>query len=55
MKPKDIYETDFLRTSAVDYIKRFIGRPYSWGGDDPMSGFDCSGLIHETLQAVGLE
>ena len=54
MKPRDIYETDFLRTQAVWYIKRFVGRPYSWGGDDPLGGFDCSGLIIEVLQSVGL-
>ncbi|WP_376847844.1 C40 family peptidase [Bordetella pertussis] len=22
-----------------------IGTPYSWGGDDPADGFDCSGLV----------
>lgn len=29
------------------------GRWYRWGGDDP-SGFDCSGLVIEVLQSVGL-
>lgn len=32
----------------------FLGRPYRWGGDDPMSGFDCSGLVVECLKSVGL-
>ena len=49
MKPKNIHETDFLRTMAVEYIKKWIATPYIWGG------IDCSGLIHETLQSVGLE
>lgn len=44
---------DFLRKQAVEYIQRWIGTPYKWGGDD-FSGFDCSGLIIETLQSVGL-
>jgi len=48
-------EADYLRTTAVWYLRQFIGLPYHWGGDDPIEGFDCSGLIHEVLQAVGLE
>jgi len=39
---------------AIDYIKRFIGLPYKWAGDDSMEGFDCSGLAVEFLQCVGL-
>lgn len=42
------------RSLAVEYIWTFIGRPYRWGGDDPMEGFDCSGLVVEVLQGVGL-
>lgn len=36
-----------------DYAMSFVGRPYRWGGDDPMAGFDCSGLVVEILQAMG--
>jgi len=38
---------------ALWYAEKFIGKPYSWGGDDPLKGFDCSGLIIEIMQAVG--
>jgi len=48
-------EADYLRTTAAWYLQQFIGLLYKWGGNDPMEGFDCSGLIHEVLQAVGLE
>lgn len=38
----------------VFYAEKFIGRPYVFGGDDPMAGFDCSGFVVECLQSVGL-
>ena len=31
----------------------FLGKPYFWGGDDPMQGFDCSGFVIEILKSVG--
>ena len=41
------------RNKAIEYLKCWIGTPYSWAGDD-FSGFDCSGLILEVLKSVGL-
>jgi cell wall-associated NlpC family hydrolase len=32
----------------------FVGRPYRWGGDNPLSGFDCSGLVCELLHSAGV-
>lgn len=40
---------DIVVTVALHYLGGF----YRWGGDDP-SGFDCSGLVIECLQSVGL-
>jgi cell wall-associated NlpC family hydrolase len=37
----------------VAYLEHYIGLPYRWAGDDPMDGFDCSGLVCEGLAAVG--
>lgn len=37
-----------------DYAISFIGKPYYWGGDDPMQGFDCSGLVIELLKSCGM-
>jgi len=42
-----------LRSLALKYAYSWLGRSYKWGGDDP-SGIDCSGLIVEILQGVGL-
>lgn len=44
----------YLRNKAVEYAWTFLHLPYVWGGDD-FSGYDCSGFVHEILQAVGLE
>jgi hypothetical protein len=54
MKQEDLVRADYYRAVAVDYAKHFIGTPYHWGGDDPMAGFDCSGLVVEVLQMVGI-
>jgi peptidoglycan endopeptidase LytE len=31
-----------------------IGKPYIWGGDDPVLGFDCSGFVIEIMKSVGV-
>lgn len=44
---------DALAMLAVRYGWTLLGAPYRWGGDDP-SGWDCSGLCVEVLQAAGV-
>ena len=34
---------------------RFLNLPYYWGGDDPMRGYDCSGLVQDLLAQLGLQ
>jgi len=35
-------------------VLSYHGKPYTWGGDDPMAGMDCSGLVVEGLKSAGL-
>ena len=41
--------------TLTNYAKSFIGKPYSWAGETPMGGFDCSGLVQTILRSVGLD
>lgn len=34
---------------------RYTAIPYRWGGDDPILGFDCSGLVQELLAMIGMD
>lgn len=39
---------------AINYALTFIGVPYHYGGNNPLVGFDCSGLVCEVLKSVGV-
>lgn len=43
-----------LRDVALDVWRSFLNQPYKWGGDDPLDGVDCSGLVLEGLKSVGI-
>lgn len=45
---------DALRQDLVNTAQRFLGVPYSWGGEDPRNGFDCSGLTMVSYRLNGL-
>lgn len=44
-----------MKQLLYDYAMSFVGTPYKWGGSNPISGLDCSGLVQELLMAVGLD
>lgn len=33
------------RQAVVDYARQFLGVPYTWGGNNPDEGMDCSGYM----------
>ena len=39
--------------SVISYAKQFIGTPYSWGGSNPGTGFDCSGFVQYVFAHFG--
>lgn len=39
---------------AVDIAKSFIGIPYSYGGTDPNTGLDCSGLVQDVFKKMNI-
>lgn len=34
---------------------QYLNLPYIWGGDDPIIGYDCSGLVQELYSMIGLD
>lgn len=36
------------------YALGFVGTPYIWGGNNPLTGMDCSGFVIEVLKAGGV-
>jgi hypothetical protein len=43
-----------FRDHLVTTAKRYISYPYTWGGDSPDEGFDCSGLVLAVYRLNGL-
>ena len=43
------------RTTFLSACMAFLKLPYLWGGDDPIKGFDCSGLVQELYAMLGLD
>jgi len=39
---------------AAEVARGLVGRPYVWGGVNPVSGVDCSGLVLWSFQQAGV-
>jgi cell wall-associated NlpC family hydrolase len=44
-----------LGQRAVALAEQFLGVPYTWGGADPLGGFDCSGLAMYVYAQLGVQ
>ncbi|SDB98152.1 C40 family peptidase [Shouchella lonarensis] len=42
-------------SSLIDVALDQLGAPYSWGGQSPQTGFDCSGFIHYVFGTQGIQ
>jgi len=40
--------------AIVEDAKKYIGVPYVWGGTDPKTGLDCSGLVQRVYKDFGI-
>jgi cell wall-associated NlpC family hydrolase len=45
---------DPAQAQALTIARHLVGTPYHYGGDDPASGFDCSGLVYYSHKVAGL-
>ena len=40
---------------VVEAASKYLGVPYAWGGTDPASGLDCSGLVQRVYKDLGID
>jgi hypothetical protein len=40
---------------VVDDAKKYLGIKYVWGGEDPSTGLDCSGLVQRVFADLGVD
>ncbi|HET7355636.1 MAG TPA: transglycosylase SLT domain-containing protein [Nocardioidaceae bacterium] len=41
--------------AVVAQARRYLGVPYVWGGTDPATGLDCSGLVQLVYRNLGID
>ncbi len=52
---KKVYtSSSSVRSSIVITAKKYIGKPYVYGGKQPSSGFDCSGFTSHVFKQNGV-
>lgn len=43
-----------MGSDIVNYLKKYLGTPYVWGGNSLKKGVDCSGLIQQGFSHFGI-
>ena len=51
----DVPTDGTLGSRAVRVALQYLGVPYVWGGADPLTGFDCSGLTMYVYAQLGIQ
>ena len=51
----EVENNSSIAQKVINQARQFIGGKYSWGGSNPESGFDCSGLIKYVFNSVGID
>jgi cell wall-associated NlpC family hydrolase len=44
-----------IARQALDTADNYLGTPYTWGGNTPDSGFDCSGVVRFVFAQEGID
>jgi hypothetical protein len=44
-----------LGQAVVDQARKYLGVPYVWGGTNPKTGLDCSGLVQRAYADLGYD
>ncbi|UCE27260.1 MAG: C40 family peptidase [Candidatus Coatesbacteria bacterium] len=52
-EPADVGDVGELRADVIASGKKYLGKPYVWGGTGP-DGFDCSGLMQTIFAENGI-
>jgi cell wall-associated NlpC family hydrolase len=53
-RPAPMVGVGSIGQQAVALAEQFLGVPYVWGGADPLTGFDCSGLVMYVYGQLGV-
>lgn len=52
--PRSAAESATGVTGIVEQATRYLGVPYRWGGSEPATGLDCSGLVQQVFDDLGV-